>query len=266
MPIDRLRARPLTSAPKPKGARLEVATYNVLYKTSDAQTKADLTRLMKRNGVINLQEFDQGHHDLLKWVERQGWGHFNAKHGPQEVILWDRSKYKLLASGGHHLNDTEKNLAPHGRTYPGRAASWVRLEDRATGHTFHSISVHAIAHSRGPKATPRVDAISKQQFRELAALTEKLSKHGPVILAGDFNTSMGRNTWPKRILENAGLRSNWQQLGTKNAGAPGTHGNHFIDHFFTLKSTRDELKLEDHRILRGLHSDHRAVEADYFLR
>jgi hypothetical protein len=96
---------------------------------------------------------------------------------------------------------------------------------------FTTVSVHTIAHNRGPKITPKVDAIARHQFRVLGELAQKASGHGPVLIGGDLNTQPGRQqTWPGKILKNAKLESNWQQLGTKGVG-PGTHGHSFIDQF-----------------------------------
>lgn len=263
--FEAVRVQAAEKAPRRRSSRLEVASYNVLYTTSDAQTKEDLSRLMKRNGVINLQEFDASHRNLFKWVHDQGWGHFSAKVGwAQEPIIWDKKKYELVDGGAHRINEPVKDLG--GRDYPAHKATWVRLKDKATGQVFSTISVHAIAHNRGPRKTPAVNAVSKHQFRELAALTRRLSKHGPVILAGDLNTSAGRNTWPREILRDAHLRSNWQWLGRDGVGPGGTHGPSFIDHLLTLTTKKKELELLSHDILHGMHSDHDAVEADYRLR
>ncbi|MDP2272267.1 MAG: hypothetical protein Q8K32_16140 [Archangium sp.] len=249
----------------PRASRLKIATYNVLFKTSDAQTKEDLSRLMRRNGVINLQEFNAGHRDLFTWIGNQGWGHVSAKGWAEEPIIWDRRKYQKVDSGQHRINDAVDGIAGR-KTYPAHNATWVRLKDRKTGKVFTTVSVHTIAHNRGPKLTPLVDRVSKHQFSELAKLTERLSKHGPVIIGGDLNTSPSRGTWPRKILEAAHLRSNWQQLGRKGLGPGGTHGPSFIDHFLTQTTMKDKLKLLSHDIVRGGHSDHNAVEADYRLK
>ncbi|MBK7862669.1 MAG: endonuclease/exonuclease/phosphatase family protein [Archangiaceae bacterium] len=258
---------PDSLGPKRGGSsRLQIATYNVLFKTSDAETRQDLSRLMKRNGVINLQEFDASHRDLFKWIDQKGWGHKSLRGGTQEPIIWDRRKYKLVDSGSRKLNDTVEHLPGRG-LYPSHRATWVRLEDKKTGKVFTTVSVHTIAHNRGAHVTPRVDRISKHQFRELAQLTADLKKHGPVVIGGDLNAAPNRPaTWPREILKHAHLRSNWSELGTGGVGKGGTHGKSFIDNFLTLTTMRDRLKLLSHRIVRGLHSDHNAVEADYRLK
>jgi hypothetical protein len=247
-------------------SKLHIATYNVLFKTTAQQTKHDLERLMAHNGVINLQEFDGNHHPLLDWAKKKGWGHFSVDGGTQEPILWDKSKYKMLDSGSRKISDAADHIPGRGH-YPAHRATWVRLQDKRTGAVFTSVSVHTIARDRGPRATPRIDAISKHQFRQLADLTHDLKKHGPVIIGGDLNTSpLQHASWPREILHHAGLRSNWDQLGTKQFHHHGTHGHSFIDNFLTLKDMRDQLKIRGQRIVRGLHSDHDALEATYRLK
>ena len=267
MPLNTVSAaaagpRPVADAKR--GSHLHIATYNVLYSTTVAQTKADLTRLMKHNGVINLQEFDPPHGQLFDWVKAQGWGHYHAPH-TGEPILWDKSKYALVDAGSKKLNETQHDMFDTHRTYPAHRATWVQLRDRRTGKVFTTVSVHTIAHNRGPKATPRIDRIEWHQFRELAELTERLSKRGPVIIGGDLNAEPShQKTWPGQILKAAHLKSNWQWLGEKGVG-PGTHAGHFIDHFLTLTTMKDDLKLLKHHIVYGLHSDHNAVVGNYWL-
>lgn len=252
------------SAPTRSHSALKIATYNVLFKTSPAQTRADLARLMEHNGVLNLQEFSPSHRSVLEWAHQKGWGSFHPK-GTEEPVLWDREKYKMEDAGSVKLNDAVDHLAPSGRHYPEHRATWVRLRDRATGEVFTTVSVHTIAHNRGPRLTPRVDAIARHQFRALGELAQKQSAHGPVLIGGDLNTQPGRQTtWPGKILKSAKLESNWQQLGTKGEG-PGTHGHSFIDQFLTLRPMRSELKLVSHDIVTGLHSDHHALRAKYRL-
>jgi endonuclease/exonuclease/phosphatase family metal-dependent hydrolase len=256
--------RPIVAVHTPKSSKLEIATYNVLFSTTDKQTKEDLSRLMRRNGVINLQEFDASHRDLFEWMKAQGWGH---AHGhAEDAIVWDKSKYKLVDSGSHKLNDPVDGINARGH-YPARRANWVRLEDKRTGQVFNTVTVHTIAHNRGAKLTPRVDRVARHQFRELAKLSERLAKHGPVIIGGDLNAdTRAKRTWPGEILKDASLRSNWQQLGTDGVGRRGTHGSRFIDHFLTRSDMRDQLKLKSHDIVRKMHSDHDALEATYRLK
>lgn len=253
----------VTKHPK-SGSHLRIATYNVLFSTTPAQTKADLSRLMEHNGGINLQEFEPPHGQLFDWLKSKGWGHFHAPH-TGEPVIWDKSKYSLVDASSKKLNDTQKNMFDTHRTYPAHRATWVRLRDKKTGKVFTTVSVHTIAHNRGPKQTPRIDRIERHQFKELAELTERLSKHGPVIIGGDLNADPKHKlTWPGQILKSAHLRSNWQWLGEKGVGK-GTHGSHFIDNFLTLTTMKDELKLLQHHIVYGLHSDHNAVVGDYWL-
>jgi endonuclease/exonuclease/phosphatase (EEP) superfamily protein YafD len=253
--------RPLGGVHRRDHSTLKIATYNVLFKTNPAQTKADLSRLMEHNGVLNLQEFTPNHQAVIPWAHSKGWGAFHPK-GTEAAVMWDREKYAMEKAGSVKLNEGT-DLA--GRHYPAHRATWVRLRDRATGEVFTTVSVHTIAHNRGPKITPKVDAIARHQFRVLGELAQKASGHGPVLIGGDLNTQPGRQlTWPGKILKNAKLESNWQQLGTKGVG-PGTHGHSFIDQFLTLKPMRKDLKLMSHDIVRGLHSDHNALRAKYRL-
>ncbi|MBX5483807.1 MAG: endonuclease/exonuclease/phosphatase family protein [Myxococcaceae bacterium] len=244
---------------------LTIGTYNILFKTTLKQNREDLARLIKQTGVINLQEFTPEHNKLFAWLKEQGWGHYHAPH-TGEPVIWDKRKYELVAAGTKKLNDAVDNLGPTHRHYTAHRATWVRLRDKRTGKVFTTVSVHTIAHNRGPKKTPRTDAIERHQFRELAELTAKLKKHGPVIIGGDLNsTPRHAATWPKKILRSAHLRSNWSELGMKGVGE-GTHGRRFIDHFLTLTTMRDRLKLLKHRIVYGLHSDHNAVIGKYRLK
>lgn len=249
-----------TAAARPNTSTLKLATYNVLFQTRPDQTKADLKKLMAQNGVIHLQEFDAKHHALLPWIRQQGWGVVLPK-GSAEPVLFDKSRYDLLDSGDKKLNDPVQ--LPGRGHYPARHAVWARLKDKKTGADFTSISVHTIAHDLGPKKTPRFDAIKRQQFKELTQLADRFDAKGPVLIGGDLNAQPGRKIWPAKQLKQAGLVSNWTELGMK--GVIGTHGKNHIDNVLTEKDQRKNLKLESQHVVKGLHSDHRALEVRYRL-
>lgn len=114
----------------------------------------------------------------------------NALDGEASPILFRRSRFDLHESGQFWLSETPNVVGACGwdATYP-RIATWVRLSDRLTHHTFLCINTHW-------------DHLGVQARLESARLILNwIASHAanlPIVVLGDFNSTDTQK--PYRIL------------------------------------------------------------------
>ncbi len=167
-----------------RGGNVSAGIYNLLNSTSNAQSTADLARLMKSTNVLGLNEFIGHKQGLRKWINERGWG-VVGPYGPggDSALAYNRKKYDLLQSGGQKLNDTE-SARGGGRS---RYASYGLLRDKNNGNEFWNIVAHTVNRKGGGALYQK---IQQEQFQALKELADKLSGgRTPVFIMGDLNTT-----------------------------------------------------------------------------
>lgn len=223
---------------------MRVATLNVRHRLPVAKFRADVTRVLKESpDFLGLQESSgkDRRQALIALTAGGAWLVVNdAPH--QTPIVVDAEKKRVLDHGTEKLTD---RLKPDATTGAGTAtkkhAAWVLVEDRTTKRREAYVNCHLVPSLWFP---PR-SRLHKRQVAALAELVRDLFKRADdVYVVGDFNAPL------KRLgpLRKAGLR---------HATTVASHGRRSIDHILSNRP------LEAQRTLDGLHTDHRAVVADF---
>lgn len=130
-----------------------------------------------------------------------------------------------------------------------RFATWVTLTD-VEGRVVSVISAHIAPNNRDTAH------LLKPSLRKLSTLAGELSAHGPVVLAGDFNMGYRSSRYQPQLLEEVGLRSTFDILGTSFS----THRRGGIIDYVFLGP--DERIAVDQHFGVEMKSDHSAVVAD----
>ena len=177
------------------------------------------------------------------------------KNGGNVPIVWKKAKFKLLSTGNTSV--------PDGSTF-GKRFTWVRLQDRKTGHDFYHFNLHLTpGYSKGGRPHPDRPALVRDYNNHMATIVKKVTsfkEQGTVFLSGDFNINhnidakVRHNTFPYRKLGSIGIYSNWTYLGTTTKP---THGTAYLDYVFMNKNSKATPK--SHRAFGKYTSDHRPV-------
>ncbi|MCR6030692.1 peptidoglycan DD-metalloendopeptidase family protein [Gordonia jinghuaiqii] len=168
------------------------------------------------------------------------------------AVLWRTARWTEVDAGRLRLVD-------HGpqRWDAGRSATWVVLQS-AAGNRAAVVSVHHMINPArfGPQRVVRRQLYA-EGMRRLQVLVEALSTHGPVLLAGDFNSQFAANDpWGPRVMLGAiGMRSTMEELGEVST----TDGGGAIDYVFFQPSALRAATQQT----RPLNSDHDAVVATF---
>jgi TP901 family phage tail tape measure protein len=214
----------------PSDGSIRSGTFNMGTRSNEGSIK-DLSKLMGLVDVLSLNEMSSKHRALIPWIESQGWGFYGKR--PGTALMWNKKNYSMTGAG-------EVPLAPAGGGISGhRYATYGKFS--GPGGKFYQISAHTIAWPYKNKTRRHTELT---EFESLRQLWGNLHKDGtPVILGGDMNESIKRGDWIKRI-----------GLGIGTHSGPGTHGNDYLDHLFSVGLTPGE-----HQVIKGLTSDHNAL-------
>jgi endonuclease/exonuclease/phosphatase family metal-dependent hydrolase len=239
------------------GKHITFAHANIRSGLSRSAFKADLGRTMaSRPDFVSLNEvFGRKKRDM--WPKQYGLMRLprvgNLWETRSTAVLWRKDRWAKLHGGRVRIVD-------HGprRNDWGRSATWVTLREvTETGEKGQRLSVLSVHHMMNPKKYgPNVGyrrVLYADGMRRLRTLIDRLSEKGPVLVAGDFNTSWRQNDpWgPTRMLRPVGMRSSFDFMGP----SPTHDGGGNVDFMFFKTS---QLEVTRQRT-RALNSDHRAL-------
>ncbi len=224
---------------------LNIATYNVLGAShtdagGDTPGRAAYgdrivraVNVMKTNkfDVVGLQELESKQRSTLLQSAGNTYDIYptsdiSANRQSENSIIWDESKFSLLAGGSNTIAyDAHNN----------RDLPWVKLQAKANGHVFYVFNTHDPLNNDNPQ-------YREQAAREhLSDLRSKATGDTPAFLTGDFNSSFDprtgkdfadRSRLSYCILTAGGDIFNTYDLFHKKTGACPTTGTSAIDHIY----------------------------------
>ena len=134
-----------------------------------------------------------------------------------------------------------------------RYANWVSLES-VDGRRLSIVSTH-VSPSFKDAQGDWVDLL-RPSVRRIGSLVEDLSRHGPVLIGGDYNVNYVSGRYPRDLLDAAKMRPTYDLLGTQFP--TGDHHGGTIDYAFVRG--KGQVQVDWHRPVE-LNSDHDAVVA-----
>jgi hypothetical protein len=242
--------------------QLGIVSYN-LWRDNDREKVAkDVTFLLGRSEVdiICFQE-GAGWYDLIFTLvlhTRDTWSMAVVADGgrsaKQNIVLWRKRRLEKKSVRFIDLPEGRKGV-------PDRRVTRVRLRVRGTERQLVVLATHLHSHVENRKwwRLPR-----QADYRKHVQIIRRLAKAPPssraVVAVADWNVNLKSRLvdatpfFPKHVLRQAGMRSNWETLGFK--GHSGTHGRRFIDAAF-LRSA-GWLRFHRQQVIR-MSSDHKAL-------
>jgi endonuclease/exonuclease/phosphatase family metal-dependent hydrolase len=186
----------------PPTTTISVATFNVCASVCDGWGKrrdAVIRRIMESDAdVVTVQELTGHGSSLTSRMLRRGY--VQVAQTSNDIVL-----VRTSGPGAHlrHHGDTEDGVV----RAAGAASPWITMYDTATGNPYTFVSVHL------ESGTSRGAARARQ--RQAVALIQGMAASaakGPVVYAGDVNSSRARGSDPVgRIFARAGHTDAYQQ-------------------------------------------------------
>lgn len=263
--------------PTGKHSRLSVITYNQYWKLGPTKVQNDVNRLLKtRASLINFQEAGPTDRQSI-YSSIPGWGYFHPTNpdphpgdrSPDSLIsVWDTS---VLRKIDHTV--TRLCFANDGES--GKWAVAIRFEHKPSGLIFTNINTHLCTKAARKGVWDPSYHIKfvnyKASLDTVVEMVRNHSKHGPVMLNGDFNyhwEMVVKHGFPEGLprtrFRNIGMHSNWEVLGM---GPVSTRvGSGWIDYQWLKCATPGLIVPEWQRVLQRYHSDHRPVLVTYRVR
>lgn len=259
---------------------LFLGTYNIKFTLGPARAKQDLVKLSQTKlQVLGLEEM--GHAErgpVLARLEDLGWDTFRPTNvRPESNIAWRADEFVKLDSGAEMLSAGGISHAPVHRGP--RFMSWVKLRQKASGRTFYFITTHTHPHIEGhnhwhqkpfspghPSSDPNLKEFMDDTYEELDRLVQVMKQwgaHVPVFTVADWNIDFFADRrvrdprFPYRRFKEIGAYANFDLIN--HHPNYGTHGKRTIDYLYVTKPKEYQVRLLDHWILTGYHSDHRPV-------
>ncbi len=256
----------------------DVATYNVHYQSTPAETVSDLTKIAAAGAdIIGLQEM--GTRDKRDAVREQlvdcstcQFDAFMTDLGAQNAtpILYRWSEFRLESTGSRQVSEATY-VGPSGAgpsTVKAKFINYVELRHRATGQVVYVLNNHAVASVQGSDggrdlSHPERLQLYLQHMEGLQGLITELSATGAAVLVtGDFNVNYRKDhivqdtLFPYDRMRQVDTAASWETLGMPKLGTHGD-GDRLIDYVFYRRNT--PVLPQSQRILDQCTSDHRPV-------
>ncbi|KQX76138.1 hypothetical protein ASD10_13710 [Aeromicrobium sp. Root472D3] len=187
----------------PATTSIRVATFNVCASVCQGwKTRRDaIVRRVEETDadVVAVQELTGHGFDFGSQMSRRGF--VQAAQTSNEVVL-----VRTSGPGAHlqYVGDVENDGVVRAA---GAASPWITMHDTVTGSPYTFVSVHLEAGTSRSAARAR-----QRQARALIRGMAASAARGPVVYAGDFNSSRARRGDPVgRILARAGYTDAYQQ-------------------------------------------------------
>lgn len=182
---------PIGDNPATGGMGVRTGTYNLYRKTSNAQSQADLERLMGMADVLSLTEFIGHKRGLQDWIKEKGWGIHSAGGANDTAVIYNKKVLDLVKGTTRMISNEKQGKG----AFRDRAAAIARLRDKESGREFYQVAAHTIGHAQ--RGNAGWQSLMNAQYAGIRKLVDDLKGDGiPVFLAGDFNTNSKRSNIP----------------------------------------------------------------------
>lgn len=221
--------------------RLRVASANIRFPSRDSTALGEELAACGAD-VLVLQELSPEHLTMLKAAgafDRYSWSYVDARPGSFGAGIW--SRYPLSS----------------GETWMPGGLPEVRATIDVEGTPVTIFDAHVKAPMRR-----RWIPIWKTQLAAFAEAVREARRAGPVVVAGDFNSTYGHEPF-RRFLRDAGLRDAHVDAG-RGLATTWPRGGRVMPPLFRIDHVlvSDGLAVLAAREGRGQTSDHRPVYAD----
>ncbi|MGL5810386.1 MAG: peptidoglycan DD-metalloendopeptidase family protein [Nocardioides sp.] len=236
------------------GAAVRVAQANVKFDLPGRAFREDLdTVASTRADFISLNEVSRRSDAEITPAGYDVWRESRRVRGDDgTAVLWRTDRWREVETGRVLMVRDGPAATDHDR-----AATWVTLVDGG-GTTVSVVSVHHMINpARYGPAKDRRQRLYREGMIRLRELISRLSRQGPVFVAGDFNSQWSDDDpWgPRAMLGPVGMTSTMDALGRAD-----THdGGGAIDYIFYAASAAAPQAQET----RNLNSDHELLYADF---
>ncbi|MEI7059326.1 endonuclease/exonuclease/phosphatase family protein [Nocardioides sp. CCNWLW239] len=167
------------------------------------------------------------------------------------AVAWDNDRWAATSKGIHRISNKRGKPAGQRLHWGIRYASWVTLENRATGRNVSVVAVHF-----APKSRYYGDLV-RPSARALNVLVKALAGRGPVMVGGDLNVQYDGSRFPRDIFAAKHL----VPVYDVTQQAPVTHGRaSTIDYVLARGIARFATGNQQ---AFDLESDHHAVRVDF---
>lgn len=276
------------SVAEPVTSSLRIATYNVSAAQPVSSTVEDLRELTKASpDVIALQEMasrERRNAVRAELVDCDTCA-FDAYMPDPAIqggtpILYRSDKYTLELEGSEQVTD-DTYVGPQGAgpsTIRAKWINWVQLRDNVTGRLVSVLNNHFVptvqAGDGGPNDQRRRVEIYRKHMEGLVAEINRIKAEtgGTVFVTGDLNVNYRNDSveqasmFPYHALGAVGVHSSFRNVSVPEEGThvlESGYSKRLID--YVLNLSRRSVSSDNHRIIFGLASDHRALVSGYTL-
>lgn len=276
-----------------KRTNLSVISYNVFVQSTKNEVLSDIAKIIDKKDpdVLTLQEVYQS--DRRSAIRAK----FACKkcayraysvgnHGAKEnMLLWKRSVFAVKKTG---ISKSVDGYKEHGKSLPPLYLNWARLKFKGskqqiivgTTHLPSLVDRDDNGYPDSNKHPKRVEAYDKHMnmMAKKVKKWKKQYKTTPIFITGDFNVSyrvdqkVQHKVFPYDSFTKVKGTSNWQDtdfaakkpnVETHTHEQPGMPKGRLIDYVFLFKDGADVHISGTNVMGKGLHSDHKAVIANY---
>lgn len=183
----------------------------------------------------------------------------DKKSSEASAVFYLKDKYNLIDSGTIWLSDTPDEFASKFTlSFCPRIATWVVLENKATGEKYTHINTH-LDHV--------LESVRVKQIEVLSVKIAELKTMGyPLVCTGDFNTKQGADAYNKMseiMTDSKFIATNSDDGATYTNYGRNRLETKPIDFIFVSDGiTVDTYKIIDEKIDRMYLSDHAGLCAD----
>lgn len=259
-------------------ATVKIATYNTKASMSVGRAVADIEKLASTGAdVVALQEMSSAKKRkavraaLLdcNMCPYEGYMPTPAVPGGTPILYrWDQ--FRLEETGTRQVTEDtwvgHKGAGP--ATLRAKYINFVKLRERATGHSVYVLNNHAVPTVQGSGGGANQDhptrlELYRQHMDGLKAMiTEFKATGAAVFVTGDFNVNFKRDRvvkdplFPYVNMREVGVQASYEYLGAPRQGTHGK-GSRLIDYVFYLN--HGGVTPVSQRVLKGYRSDHKPV-------
>jgi endonuclease/exonuclease/phosphatase family metal-dependent hydrolase len=229
----------------PTDDELHVMTFNLRFASDEPphswpERRPVVARLLARERphLVGTQE---GLHaqlgdmeaDLPAYFDRIGQAREGGTRGEAMAIFYDSRRLRPLEHHDYWLSDTPDVVGSRTWGRCPRMVTWVRFEDRRTGHQLYALNTHLEA----------FDPTARRKSADLVVerMAAELDPALPVLMTGDFNEPAGPGgTVYDALVTDGPMVDTWvtatersDAVGTFHGYAPPTPGGDRIDWILT---------------------------------
>lgn len=240
--------------------------YNIHASSSDREVRGNLHTLTRTKiggvqlSVLGIGEYGGRPDSLDDFPTWRMWKPDVVPHMQSSAIMFDEDVWAFRDCGAHWLHDaTAVGSGAGPSTITAKWATWLTLENRATGQVVSFVDVHTVP---DPDGNERRTALLAVELEQLLKLLRYLRRHGHVVMFGDLNVNYAKPAQRELLkpLTDFGVVSSYDALGRT---ARATHAGHWLDYLMLLQAietlvTAGSITFVAHDTWKGI-SDHLAI-------